>query len=104
MEWSGPKTFYYDHINKVWPHGPILNKQRRNHAVGIVTDEATHQKLVVVTGGDGVYSQSDFGSNRGLIDLLNSTEVLLAGNWTLGKGSILFLWTPSYEMTESGYI
>ena len=91
MAWSGPKTFYYDHINKVWPHGPILNKQRQNHAVGIVTDEATHQKLVVVTGGDGVYNQ---------INLLNSTEVLLAGNWTLGKGSILFLWTPSYEIKE----
>ncbi len=56
-----------------WSNGPALNQERQNHAVGIVTDEATQEKLVTVTGGWDGY------------DVLKSTEVLLAGTWSIGE-------------------
>ena len=45
------KTFYFNHTNKKWSEGPELNHDRYNHAVGIVTDEATHEHIVIVSGG-----------------------------------------------------
>ena len=70
---SSEKTFYFNHTNKKWSEGPELNHDRFNHAVGIVTDEATQEKLVIVTGGWNGYI------------VLKSTEVLLAGTWSIGE-------------------
>ena len=68
------KTFYYNHNYGNWSDGPKLNQGRKDHAVGIVTDEATQEKLVTVTGGwDGPPNT------------LKSTEVLLAGTWSIGE-------------------
>ena len=36
-----------------------MNLGRSNHAVGIVTDEATQDQFVIVTGGYGGISNSD---------------------------------------------
>ena len=47
---------------------------RLSFASGIVTDEDTQEKFVVVTGGisnDDIY--------------LNSTEILIGKEWSLGK-------------------
>ena len=66
------QTFEYNHVKGEWSNGPALNQKREAHAVGIVTDEATRQKLVTVTGG-----------YNGL-DALKATEVLLAGAWSIG--------------------
>ena len=74
---NSAKTLYYDHSKEEWLHGPLLNQERRNHAVGIVMDETTKEKLVTVTGG---YSGgANYGAN------LDSTEVLLADTWSKGK-------------------
>ena len=71
------KTMYYNHNHGNWSDGPKLIKERYDHAAGIVTDEATLDVFVVVTGGtDG----SDFNSN-----ILNSTEILIGGVWSIGK-------------------
>ena len=70
------QTFYYNHANKVWSDGPTLNQERQNHAVGIVIDEVTREKLVIVTGG----TYYDNGFIR-----LKSTEVLLDAAWSIGK-------------------
>ena len=72
---TGPnlkQTFVYNQNLAVWSWGPALNQARFNHAVGIVTDEATQEKFVVVTGGKN-------------LDILNSTEILMNGIFSLGK-------------------
>ena len=66
------QTFYYDHSNEQWVYGPILNQARHYHAAGTITDEATMDRFVVISGGyDGSYS-------------LKSTEILQDGDWSLG--------------------
>ena len=77
------QTFYYNHTNKVWSNGPTLNKKRMSHAVGIVTDEVSQEKLVVVTGG---YINGNVSK---------STEVLFDSTWSIGE----IMWsciTPFY--------
>ena len=66
------QTLYYDHSNEYWIDGPTLNEARHNHAAGIITDEATHERLVIVTGGDDAH------------DVFKSTEILQDGDWSLG--------------------
>ena len=48
-------------------------QKRLSHAAGIVTDEASQGKLVIVTGG--------WGGNVGL----KSSEILIGDIWVLGK-------------------
>ena len=51
---------------------------RKYSSSGIVIDEATEEKLVVVTGGvgnDAIY--------------LNSTEILIGNQWSLGEEIII---------------
>ena len=48
-----------------------MNHIREFHAVGIVTDEATLEVFVIVTGGNP--------------DPLKSTEILLGDVWSIGK-------------------
>ena len=74
-------TFYFQHENQIWTQGPDLIQAREHHAVGIVTDEVTHEKFVVVTGGViyGTY--------------IDTTEILVDVLWTNGNlafYSILF--------------
>ena len=75
--WNGiyhlAQTYEYNHVKEEWSNGPALNQERESHAVGIVTDEATQEKLVTVTGGWNGYIA------------LKSTEVLLAGTWSIGE-------------------
>ena len=71
------KTMYYNHNHGNWSDGPKLIKERHDHAAGIVTDEATLDVFVVVTGGAD-------GSN-----ILNSTEILVGGVWSIGKKDFL---------------
>ena len=66
-------THYFDHQAHNWIQGPDLMQARINHAAGVVTDEVTTEKLVIVTGGDfnGV--------------LLDSSEILFNNQWNQGK-------------------
>ena len=80
MYWSGKKTFSYDHKLDKWDlDEPELNLGRSDHAVGIVTDEVTMEKYIIITGG--AYSYIDD------IIILKSTEVLLANSWSKGKNT-----------------
>ena len=84
------QTFYYDHLNGHWIDGPTLNQVRINHAAGIITDGATHERLVIVTGGvdsPGAYFDNAF----------KSTEILQDGDWSLG---ILFTLHVSYQIYD----
>jgi hypothetical protein len=68
-----PTTHYFDHHDHNWIQGPDLLQARLNHAAGIVTDEVTTEKLVIVTGGlhNGIF--------------LDSTEMLINQQWIQGK-------------------
>lgn len=68
-------TYFYNQIAREWIDGPNLMQARRNHAAGIVTDEETKEKLVIVTGGYFI----------GVI--LDSTELLFNDEWNPGKWS-----------------
>ena len=46
-------THYFDHQAHNWIQGPDLMQARMAHAAGVVTDEVTTEKLVIVTGGEG---------------------------------------------------
>ena len=52
-----------------------MNKGRGAHAVGIVTDEVTQEKLIIVTGGFKHYDT----------DVSSTIEVLVDGVWSIGK-------------------
>ena len=58
-----------------------MNHGRGRHAVGIVTDEVTQEKLIVVTGG----FQYDINNLNYDTDVSNTTEVLFDGVWSIGK-------------------
>ena len=71
------QTFYYDHSNEQWIDGPTLNQARTEHTAGIITDEESYGRLVIVTGGTD-------NSN-----VFKSTEILQDGDWSLGTLLIL---------------
>jgi len=66
-------THYFDHQAHNWIQGPDLMQARREHAAGVVIDEVTTEKLVIVTGGE----------HNGI--LLDSTEILFNNQWNQGK-------------------
>ena len=70
-------TFYFKHkkVNAYedqWFDGPSLQKERRNHAVGAVTDKVSLKKIVVATGG------------LDLEGALRSSEILREDSWSAG--------------------
>ena len=67
-------THYFDHQSHNWIQGPDLMQARWQHAAGIVTDQVTNEKLVIVTGGF---------NNPGIT--LDSTEMLINNQWNQGK-------------------
>jgi hypothetical protein len=65
-------TWYFNHITQKFQEGPSLMANRYHHASGTVVDHETNENIVVVAGG--------YGS-----DTLDSTELLLDGEWQQGK-------------------
>ena len=70
---SSNKTNYYNHDNRSWSEGPELIVPRLKFAAGLVTDEATHEISVVVTGGK-------YGNY-----IYESTEILIGDVWSIGN-------------------
>ena len=60
---AAQETFYHNHTYYGnWSDGPELIQARTNSSAGIVIDEETEEKLLVVTGGVGnglIYDQTD---------------------------------------------
>ena len=80
-------TFFYNHNHGNWSYGPQLIWSRHKPAVGVVNDEATKEKLVIVTGGS--YDMSTpYVAGGGWI-YFNSTEILIGGKWSLGEQTII---------------
>ena len=70
--WS-PLTWYFNHVTQKFQEGPSLMERRSFHASATVVDHNTNENIVVVAGG----MQGD--------RLLDSTELLVNGEWTQGK-------------------
>ena len=68
-----PWTLIYHHKHDHFSFGPSLIQARSRHAAGIVTDEATMERLVIVTRG------SQYA------DYFKSTEILKGNMWFSGK-------------------
>ena len=77
------QTFYYNHTKREWSIGPKLSQKRESLAAGIVIDEVTKNKLVVVAGGNKLVLVGS--GDRGLGTSYRSTEILLNGQWATGE-------------------
>jgi len=66
------QTFFYKHETRTFSPGPELNTARHSHASGTVIDQETNEVIPMVTGG--------YNSRY-----LDSTEILLDGQWKQGK-------------------
>ena len=67
-------TLYFNHVTQEFITGPNLLEGRRGHASGTITDQETGERIVVIAGGKSSY-------------FLDSTELLLDGEWHAGKNS-----------------
>ena len=67
-------TLYFNHVTQEFIPGPNLLEDRRGHASGTITDQETGERIVVIAGGKNSY-------------YLDSTELLLDGEWHAGKNS-----------------
>ena len=79
VEYSSPKTYYFDHIKQQFLQGPELNIGRYYHASSIITDQITDEKYVVVSGG--INDDDSMNNNFGVLD---SAEVLINNEWRFG--------------------
>ena len=71
------QTWYYNHETETFTSGPDLMIGRYGHGSAINVDKVTKAKIVVVTGG-GLKSPIQTG------DYLDSTELLIDGQWKIG--------------------
>ena len=69
-------TYFFLHSNQTWMEGPHLKHDRMYHAAQVIIDPVTKEELVIVTGGTFASDTDDF---------LDTTEILIDGNWTSGK-------------------
>ena len=75
------QTWYFNHATQEFQLGPNLLEGRNSHSSGTITDQNTKEKLVIVAGGHG--GGSDV--------YMDSTEILLNGEWVTGKNHIIYL-------------
>ena len=70
-----PQTWYFNHVSQQFRQGPSLITGRNQHASGTIQDQETKEDIVAVVGG---YKSTVDGT-------LDSTELLINGEWTQGK-------------------
>ena len=71
---ASSQTWFYNHETGTFSSGPTLLEGRRLHASATIVDKVTKAKIPVVTGGEDSYW-----------DALDSTELLIDGQWQTGK-------------------
>ena len=72
-----PVTWYFNHVTQEFQQGPSLMEERVWHVSGTVVDHQTNENIVVVAGGACSYCT--------IGGILNSTELLINGEWQQGK-------------------
>ena len=68
------QTWYFNHASQEFQPGPNMLEARSAHSSGSVTDKDTKEKMVIIAGG-----------YRGFSGDLDSTEMLVNGEWKTGK-------------------
>ena len=76
-----PLTFWFYHRESKWVEAPSLNHGRQEHANGIIVDQVTKEKLVIVTGGITGKDLATIG-HKGIFS--RTTEVLIENQWIEG--------------------
>ena len=73
-------------------------KGRRSHGSGTIIDKETNENIVVVAGGsDGIYN-NDQGNQ------LDSTELLINGEWQQGTKSMHFFYDMKFRNHSFIYV
>ena len=90
-----PLTFWFYHGESKWVEAPSLNYGRQEHANGIIVDQVTKEKLVIVTGG---ITGKNLATNKGIFS--RTTEVLIENQWIEGTNLELV----SKELNHFGVI
>ena len=80
IEYSLDQTWYYNHATQEFKPGPTLLEKRNNHASATIIDKITKANVPVVSGG--VTKAGDSSNSRVILD---STELLIYGEWQAGK-------------------
>ena len=75
---DSPLTWYFNHVTQKFQEGPSLMESRSRHASGTVVDHVTNENIVVVAGGERDFDYGPF-------DYLDSTELLINGEWQQGE-------------------
>ena len=73
------KTWYFNHASQEFQLGPNLLEGRTSHSSGNIMDQETKEKIVIVVGG------LNGGISQGTSTYMDSTEILLNGEWMAGK-------------------
>ena len=79
---TNDKTWYFNHASQEFQSGPNLLKARYGHSSGSVTDQESKEKMAIVAGGIEGFGNLDSW-------ILDSTEILLNGQWMTGKTHIV---------------
>ena len=80
ISYSLDQTWYYNHATQEFKPGPTLLEKRNNHASATIIDKITKASIPVVSGGITMA-----GSSGNSFVILDSTELLIHGEWQAGK-------------------
>ena len=64
---NSAKTYYFQHKTQTWIEGPDLLNSRSRLAAGVVTDQTTREKHIIVSGGIGAPKVTEilfYGANQ----------------------------------------
>ena len=99
IEYSLDQTWYYNHATQEFKPGPTLLEKRNNHASATIIDKITKANIPVVSGG---IKKAGDSSNSYVI--LDSTELLIHGEWQAGKlliKNVIIHWFHSFCLPKS---
>ena len=80
ISYSLDQTWYYNHATQEFKPGPTLLEKRNTHASATIIDKITKDKIPVVSGG-----VTKAGNSGNSYVVLDSTELLIHGEWQAGK-------------------
>ena len=89
ISYSFDQTWYYNHATQEFKPGPTLLEKRNAHASATIIDKITKTNIPVVSGGITMA-----GNSGNSYVILDSTELLIHGEWQAGKllAKLLYCW------------
>ena len=89
ISYSLDQTWYYNHATQEFKPGPTLLERRQTHASATIIDKITKANIPVISGGITMA-----GNSGNSYVILDSTELLIHGEWQAGKllTNILYCW------------